>query len=378
MSIVAPVTPVPVSLAMKLEEPVRWLRKMAAFAQEELHSPVRLSLASTWRAWRLGFTRRTYSYYGLDRNNPADYLSDYQQNVRTRRINGANGELIYSKLGFHLLMEWCGGPCPRLFGVVNRGVVMPVQGGRVTDVRRWLEERLDAEGRLVIKPVHAFKGRGFIVLQQDGTDWTLNGNPMGREDVTALVRSIPNSIVTSYARQAAYAQAIFPRTANTVRMLTLWDFDMQAPFVAAVAHRFGTPRSEPVDNWRYGMGGLSVAVDAQSGLLGRGVTFEDGRLVWYEKHPDTQAPIAGVQVARWGEVRDAILALARRLPFLPDLAWDLIVTETGFEVLELNGGSGMPVYQVHGPLLADPRTRRFYESYGVVPARKVQASAGCR
>ncbi len=365
-----PVAPVPVSLAMRLERPVRWLRKMVAFVQEEWRSPVRLPWALTWRAWCLGFTRRTCLYYDLDRNDPSDYLSDYQQNVRTPSINGPMNDIVFSKLGFHLLMRWCGGPCPRLLAVIRDGVVLPSEGGVARDTRRWLEARLAEEGRLVMKPVRAFKGYGFMALAQNPAGWTLNDVPVEPDEATALVRSLDNYIVTTYAQQAAYAREIYPRTANTVRMLTLWDIDEHRPFVAAVAHRFGTSRSGPVDNWRGGMGGLSASIDPETGRMGRGATFENGQLTWHLKHPETDAKIAGVVVTRWDELRDAILALAARLAFAPDLAWDVVVTDEGFEILEVNGASGMVLFQVHRPLLADPRVRRFYEHYGVVPPRR--------
>jgi hypothetical protein len=35
-------------------------------------------------------------------------------------------------------------------------------------------------------------------------------------------------------------------------------------------------------------------------------------------------------------------------------------------ILEANGNSDVNLLQVHGGLLAEPRIRRFYESYGVL------------
>ena len=46
------------------------------------------------------------------------------------------------------------------------------------------------------------------------------------------------------------------------------------------------------------------------------------------------------------------------------LGWDVVVTADGIRLLEGNANTGMNVLQVHGPLLSDPRIRRFYESHG--------------
>ena len=50
----------------------------------------------------------------------------------------------------------------------------------------------------------------------------------------------------------------------------------------------------------------------------------------------------------------------------PAIAWDLVVTRDGCSVLEGNGPPDVFVWEVHTPLLADPRVRRFYEDHGVI------------
>lgn len=60
-------------------------------------------------------------------------------------------------------------------------------------------------------------------------------------------------------------------------------------------------------------------------------------------------------------------ALAGRFPQLPYVGWDIVVTDPGeFTVIEGNTCSGVRVFQVHRPLLDDPRVRRFYEHHDVI------------
>jgi hypothetical protein len=61
-----------------------------------------------------------------------------------------------------------------------------------------------------------------------------------------------------------------------------------------------------------------------------------------------------------------VLAAAARLPEAPAIGWDLVVTEAGCCFLECNTPPSVGVWQVHAPLLADPRVRRFYEEYGII------------
>lgn len=98
----------------------------------------------------------------------------------------------------------------------------------------------------------------------------------------------------------------------------------------------------------------------------RGVVSDAGRLCWHERHPESGAAIAGVRVERWAETSATVLAAAARLPEAPAIGWDLVVTDDGCCFLEGNSPPGPFVWQVHGPLLVDPRVRRFYETHGVV------------
>jgi hypothetical protein len=114
---------------------------------------------------------------------------------------------------------------------------------------------------------------------------------------------------------------------------------------------------------------LSARIDLDTGALGPGATLTDtGRLRWHDRHPESGAPIAGARVEGWAATATTILSAAARLPEAPAIGWDLVVTPEGCSFLEGNSVPGLGVWQVHGPLLADPRVRRFYEAHGVIRA----------
>lgn len=79
------------------------------------------------------------------------------------------------------------------------------------------------------------------------------------------------------------------------------------------------------------------------------------------------ARIEGVEVPRWQAIRDEILNMAAALPETPYLVWDLMVTSPGeFVVIEANNSAAVRFPQLHRPLLADPRVRKFYEYHNVL------------
>jgi hypothetical protein len=56
---------------------------------------------------------------------------------------------------------------------------------------------------------------------------------------------------------------------------------------------------------------------------------------------------------------------AGHLAFCPLIGWDVVMTRDGFSVLEANPEPSFRAWQVHQPLLANPRNRAFFKYWGV-------------
>lgn len=311
--------------------------------------------------WRGGLRESSYRIYDVGADGPA-YLPDTAR-LETYFINGsfAHGvlkdKLLFSQTLGPLL------PVPETVGFIERGVFHRVaepgapNGG--------LLDALAAHGSLVLKPSDGTRGQG--VLRLEGAPLRLSGEPVTEEAVTERVRGLDNVLVTETVQQAAYAEAIFPGSANTVRVMTFVDPDTGEPFVARAVHRFGARGTEPTDNWS--RGGLCALVDLQSGVLSQGVKHAKrtaGRLEWRTHHPDTGAAIEGVVIPHWEALCRALVGAVRALPLFVYVGWDVVATDTGFCVLEGNANPDLDLLQVHGGLLSDPRVRRFYEHHKVV------------
>jgi len=361
------ITPVEKPRAPRLKAFLTGGSRMLRFVRMEIRSATPLSLAERCRGWRLGFGSGSYVLYQLDRRDPRDYLSDMAVQLRTDRVNGLFNAIVRNKLVFARTMALHGFRHPRVHAWLDAGRVHDLEGGRpMSTVRDWLA-RLGPGEPAVLKPVAEGQGQGILFLTRTAEGFILNGVAIGQADLDVLLSALRRYLITEFVVQAPYAADVYPATTNTVRILTLWDLALARPFIAAAAHRFGSARSAPVDNFHSGWGGLSARIDLDSGRLGPGATFSDtGYLTWHERHPESGALIAGARVECWGETAAAVLAAASCLPEAPAIGWDLAVTAAGCCFLEGNTPPGMAVWQVHGPLLADPRVRRFYEAYSVV------------
>jgi hypothetical protein len=192
-----------------------------------------------------------------------------------------------------------------------------------------------------------------------------NGRETTLVDINHLIRNLDGYLIVERIKQAGYSSNIYPKTTNTIRILTMWDYETNRPFIAAAMHRFGTDRSFPVDNVQ--QGGLFAGINLDTGEM-RSATSSPytGEVVWHEKHPDSGEQIQGVCIPNWSMVKEVIIRMARVLPYIPYIGWDVVLQEKGFKIIEGNDHPGVDTLQAHCPFLKDPRIKRFYEAHGVI------------
>jgi hypothetical protein len=92
--------------------------------------------------------------------------------------------------------------------------------------------------------------------------------------------------------------------------------------------------------------------------------------VEHPRHPDTGAPIAGVQLPQWPAARELAFVLMDAFPELEHVGWDLAIGDGMVEVIE--GNATMPdvsLLQFTGPFAGDPRLREYYTRTGLLPRR---------
>ncbi len=341
--------------------------RISRLIMRELASPVKLPVRHTLRAWRWGLTRFNYRLYGLlQAGNPADYLSDYEA-FRTWRINKDFNRVVHNKLAFGLLMKRFGIPTPEILGVIREGVFYPLDSRRAMAPTAFPGKLLEPGERLVLKPISANHGIGLIILAQTENGHQVNGVDMPSYALANTIAKLDHHLVSEFVTQGEYGAKLYPHTVNTIRVMTFWDEEAAEPFVAGAVQRIGTSRSFPVDNFKGGTGGLSASIEDETGKLGPGaMATVDGRVTWHPHHPETHAPIQGVIIPSWLEIRKNVLEYADKFAFAPAIAWDIVPTDSSFSILEGNASAGMPVVQVHEPMLTDPRIKRFYHYHGVI------------
>ncbi len=316
-------------------------------------------------AWRRGFLGISVDRYNLmEGDRTSLYVNEWARFIRTPNINGRFGPALNNKIVFSRMLASYGVRVPDYYCLIRDGRMTPI--GRRYRLRN-AEDVLAAcrEGAcFVIKPFTGGGGEAVSILSTEGDCIVRNGQGCADDDVVDFLNGLEDAVITENLEQHEYARTIFPHSANSMRILTMWDYEKREPFIASVVQRFGTHMSIPVDN--SSKGGLFCPVDVATGELGTALTSRlMGEPRWVERHPDTGERIAGLRLPYWDVVTGGILDLCRRMAYIPYIGWDVLITPNGFAVFEGNSYPALG-YQIFEPLLVDPRVRAFYERFGVV------------
>jgi len=334
--------------------------------------------------WRRGFFAESDTIYDLTRNSPDEYLSDYQHSVGCSRINVWSGFYDHKMVLRSFLMAIGLRQANTVALILNRQILLQPYSGQAryvtADELVELLRQGGGETKFIVKPEDGLCGEDiFLLLHRDGQFWRQRGRSVDPFDVAAFVGEQKTSkrkgrppsaiLIEERLQQGPFWAALFPDSANTMRLLTLWHPGEPAPFVARAVQRIGTADTVPTDNWSGG--GISVPIDPATGRLGVGRMnpLKGNRPEQrFESHPDTGAQLTGAVIPGWERIAATVLRAAGSLPFNRTGGWDVLVDSSDTPIiLEANGNSDVNLLQVHGGLLADPRIRRFYEALNVVP-----------
>jgi len=347
---------------MTLKHMIYAQRTNWAIIRKDLRARFPLPLPKKLSVWRKGFLAEKYTLYGLDKNDPRDYLSDYHASM-ARWINEPYTGILSNKFVF----ERCVAGTirvPKTYGLIVNGQIHPTCSNPAISSG---ESLLDycRTAPLVLKPVVGGGGAGVLLLDATSGQLECNRKPAEAATLIKQLGQLDDYLISEFMSQGGFSRQLNPATTNTLRILTIWDGSDSGPCIVRAVHRIGNSTSAPHDNFT--RGGLSSIIDLQTGVLGPAATHpKTTTLKWHETHPDTGFRFAGLQIPDWPAIVDKITHAVARLPFLACVGWDIMLTDDGFCAIEGNHHPDPDVLQCHGGLLKDERIRRFYEDHGVV------------
>ena len=322
--------------------------------------------------WTRGFFSAAWYRYEFHtkKNRPADYVTDYQENLIASKINKKIVSIyVDDKVIFPLFFKnFC--PTVENFAFINNGKIVSQSLTVIFNSFDDIWDYIKTTGDIIIKPIGGSRGGKVNVFKNNDDPHTIfiNGVLKGKESFNQYAAGLDFNIICPMVYQADYSKRFYPATTNTIRLLTMIDPETNKAFIAHAVQRIGTKHSFPVDN--FAVGGITVDIDLDKGVLAAGsyIIPTESKKVWYTHHPETNEHIAGSVIPNWEKIKETMLEVANSVSFLKIIGWDLIVVdnEKGFVLLEGNNGPCFKVHQLHGGFKKNPEIKKFMKFHKVI------------
>lgn len=354
----------------------RWSRMFVKkLSDDEKAFPVSQEEAAF--ALKRGFYPGRVTLYGLNEENWQDYLPDYPYFMLHPLNNHFLKWLDKTTLKYVLNSNGCQCTMPDYYLYVENDdsyTYLMDAPAHIPKDGDFLMNLLRFKGILAMKPNSGTSGGlGFIKLELRGEQLYENNKPITMERFTEIKGSMRNYIVTEYAHQHHELSKIWPDSECTLRVIMVKDpkKDLYQPatWSCAVTYaRFGTSINGGASN--LSSGGIGIGFDFETGRYNdfaiRYMRYCPDGNMFLDRHPDTQVMWANEGLPNWEYVKEKILDICSHISSLDYLGLDIIITEDGMKLCEINSHPAMDYEQIMcGPMFKKPKIKAFFESKGI-------------
>ena len=295
-----------------------------------------------------GFLPSTVLALGITEENYSDYLSDTDY-YKLGPLNGDYHPWVNNKITLKYLLGDLACCMPRYFYQIE-------EDGYILKLFECPEEceasaagiikLLKKERSLAIKRLKGFGGAGFYKAYYDENDnLYVNDVKYTEEEFDKFLGTIPNYLVLEYLESAGLPAQIYPKTANSIRVIIGKEGGKQYHISNFI--KFGNAESGYVDNLTGG--GISCPID-ENGEFSFGYTKVKGVMVEVTEHPDTHVKLCG-KLQEWDEIQEMAQKVMARLPQLTYCGFDFVISDKGIKILEINDMSVFLTTQKYSPWL---------------------------
>lgn len=329
--------------------------------------------------WALerGFYPGRVEFYGLTEENYKEYVPDYNYFMLHPMNNHFLKWLDKTTLKYVLNSNGCEDTMPLYYVYVENDGSFTYLMDCPKDIAKdedFLLNLLRQKKILAMKPNSGTSGGlGFIKLELRGDKFFENNKEISYDRFIEIRDSMRNYIITEYAKQHSALSKIWPDSECTLRVIMAKnpkkDLYSEATWSCIVSYaRFGTSISGGASN--LSSGGVGVGFDFETGKYKEhSIRYKrfcpDGK--WrINCHPDTKEVWSGSALPNWEYVRNKINDLCRHISSLDYLGLDIIITEDGMKLCEINSHPALDYEQIMcQPALSNPKFREFFENKGL-------------
>ena len=173
---------------------------------------------------------------------------------------------------------------------------------------------LNDHTKVIVKPTDLSSGKGIHIYNNEGYDLMRNNKVL-----------LEDCII-----QAKEMSSLNPTSVNTIRVYTILD-KWGGVHILSASVRVGGIGST-TDNFH--SGGVGYPIDIQYGIVkAAGADMMGERHII---HPGTEIIVVGFKIPRWNSLIEFVNRAAQKIPDARMIAWDVAITENGFDMVEGN------------------------------------------
>lgn len=337
-----------------------------------------------------GFDDKEIAFFDL-MSKPEDEICSYLPSFFyhshiLHTVNGAQREILCDKIATHHFLNAINVPTPTMVGVWHPVYGVTGTGQPMTTVEQFaseLERLLAGKDKLglIFKPRDGGGGHDIFAAtivktpdgqlaaliddQQQPMDQFIAGLP--QEPYSISGKPSQGWVVQAKVEQHPELARLNASSLNTMRIGTYitkpQDGDDSAPEVLLdyACLRVGRAGANS-DNWS--TGGVMIRMDLETGRLGRGRFAPEYGGAFLEQHPDNNICFAGLGLPYWEDAKALCLRLAKALPSVRSVGWDVAITEDGPLIIEGNCPWGIFNPQANDVGYFTPERRALYAASG--------------
>lgn len=179
---------------------------------------------------------------------------------------------------------------------------------------------------VIVKPLSLSCGKGVEKIKVSDYD---------RKELYDYLIDTKRYLVEDVAEQHKVINDIYPKSINTVRIVTL-NKKVVAAFI-----RFGN-KDNIVDNFNHD--GMVTTINIENGII-EYPAIDKHKNIFY-KHPETNKDIVGVKIPYWNEVIKLCQEVSNITPEIGYVGWDVCIGQEKPFLIEGNDFPGHDLYQL--------------------------------
>ena len=306
-----------------------------------------------------GYAPYKMNRYGLNNVNYKDYLSDYELYSPNHYVYDRFVELFEHKLNTYYLLSPFKNHMPRHYWYIDKqGIILPIDSGTtsagsINDIMMLIDQKT-----IAAKACLGGHGRGFYKLEKTQDGYFINNKKTEKQELENEIKNLRDYIITDYRRPHSFMRKLCGEDSFAViRTLSVFDKE-DGPQITGAMIRLGCKKAGVVSDY--------------DGTIYTGVGLDDGALfdpyireteTWFPKctlHPDTGLQIDGTEIPNWKELTDVVKRITNYIPWAPYLVMDIIPTEDGIAILEINSHGEVQGIEGHYPFCKNKYNRRAF------------------